>query len=93
MGANVACCGRIRSLVRIVARLAVQRSRGSPLSCVIWHNGEIGDVTTWETPRGAPRTVPSSSGKRNTVLNATLTERGFLKARYKADMRADESRC
>ena len=35
VGANVACCGRIRSLVRIVARLAVQRSRGSPLSCVI----------------------------------------------------------
>ena len=32
MGANVACCGRIRSLVRIVARIAVQRSRGSPLS-------------------------------------------------------------
>ena len=58
MGANVACCGRIRSLVRIVARLAVQRSRGSPLSCVIWHNGEIGDVTTvgdapWRTQDGA----------------------------------------
>ena len=32
----------------------------------------------WETPRGAPRTVPSSSGKRNTVLIATLTERGFF---------------
>ena len=31
-----------------------------------------------ETPRGAPRTVPSSSGKRNTVLIATLTERGFF---------------
>ena len=31
----------------------------------------------WETPRGAPRTVPSSSGKRNTVLIATLTERPF----------------
>ena len=29
-------------------------------------------------PRGAPRTVPSSSGKRNTVLIATLTERGFF---------------
>ena len=26
-------------LVRIVGRIAVQRSRGSPLSCVIWHNG------------------------------------------------------
>ena len=78
MGANVACCGRIRYLVRIVARIAVQGSRGSPLSCVIWHNGEIGDVTTWETPRGAPRTVPSSSGKRNTVLIATLTERPFF---------------
>ena len=45
------------------------------------------DVTQWrnwvmsrqrETPRGAPRTVPSSSGKRNTVLIATLTERGFF---------------
>ena len=32
----------------------------------------------WETPRGAPRTVPSSSGKRNTVLIATLTERPFF---------------
>ena len=32
----------------------------------------------WETPRGAPRTVPSSSGKRNTVLIATLTERGCI---------------
>ena len=31
-----------------------------------------------ETPRGAPRTVPSSSGKRNTVLIATLTERPFF---------------
>ena len=58
MGANVACCGRIRYLVRIVARIAVQGSRGSPLSCVIWHNGEIGDVTTegdapWRTQDGA----------------------------------------
>ena len=72
------CCGRIRYL----------RSRGpycrarfpgiSPVVC---------DVTQWrnwvmsrqrETPRGAPRTVPSSSGKRNTVLIATLTERGFF---------------
>ena len=29
-------------------------------------------------PCGAPRTVPSSSGKRNTVLIATLTERPFF---------------
>ena len=45
------------------------------------------DMTQWrnwvmsrqrETPRGAPRTVPSSSGKRNTVLIATLTERPFF---------------
>jgi hypothetical protein len=74
------CCGRIRYL----------RSRGpycrarfpgiSPVVC---------DVTQWrnwvmsrqrETPRGAPRTVPSSSGKRNTVLIATLTERGLQAA-------------
>ena len=41
-----------------VAHIAGQRSRGSPLSCVIWHNGEIGDFTTegnapWRTQDGA----------------------------------------
>ena len=79
-------CGRQRRPA--VGGSAILRSRGpycrarfpgiSPVVC---------DVTQWrnwvmsrqrETPRGAPRTVPSSSGKRNTVLIATLTERGFF---------------
>ena len=58
-------CGRQRRLlwadplfVRIRSPSAVQGSRGSPLSCVMWHNGEIGDVTTegnapWRTQDGA----------------------------------------
>ena len=40
---------------------------------VIWHNGEIGDVTRNGLVSGAPRTVPSSSGHRNTVLVAALS--------------------
>ena len=39
-----------------------------------------------ETPRGAHRTVPSSSGKRNTVLIATLTERGNYGSRATYDV-------
>ena len=64
-------CGRQRRLLwadpllcGVVAQIAVQSSRvpagsrGSPLSCVIWNNGEIGDVTTegnatWRTQDSA----------------------------------------
>ena len=58
MGANVAYCGRIRYSCGFVAPSEGQGSRGSPLSCVMWHNGEIGDVTTegnapWRTQDGA----------------------------------------
>ena len=47
-GANVAYCGLWADplFVRIRGPSEGQRSRGSPLSCVIWHNGENGDVTT-----------------------------------------------
>ena len=79
-------CGRQRRPA--VGRSAVVRSRGpycsamfpgiSPVVCDVaqWRNWVMSRQR--ETPRGAPRTVPSSSGKRNTVLIATLTERGFF---------------
>ena len=44
-----------------------------PSDLVIWHDGEIGDVTRNGPVDGAPRTVPSSSGHRNTVLVAALS--------------------
>ena len=58
MGANVAYCGRIRYSCGFVAPSEGHNSRGSPLSCVIWHNGKIGDVMTegnapWRTQDGA----------------------------------------
>ena len=58
MGANVALLWADPLLCGVVAHISVQGSRGSPLSCVIWHNGEIGDVTTegnapWRTQDGA----------------------------------------
>ena len=44
MGANVAYCGRIRYSCGFVAPSEGQSSRGSPLSCGIWHNGEFGSA-------------------------------------------------
>ena len=53
-----------------------------PSDLVIWHNGEIGDVSRNGPVYGAPRTVLSSSGHRNTVLVAALSRTRLLCLRY-----------
>ena len=80
-GRHVAFGGRIDPRSSIRASACRARSRGSPLSQVCHvHNGKFLIVTTERNAQGRTPlgTGPSSSGKRNTVLVATLPERGFF---------------
>ena len=57
-GANVACWGRLRYSCGFVAPVKGNVPGDLLLSCVIWHNGESGDVTTegdapWRTQGGS----------------------------------------
>ena len=68
---------RLRCLLADAHNHTRTTPRGLP-NLVIWHNGEIGDVTRNGPGSGAPRTVPSSSGHRNTVLVAALSRTTLL---------------
>ena len=63
---------RLRCLLADAHKYRRNTPRGLP-NLVLWHNGEIGDVIRNGLVSGAPRTVPSSSGHRNTVLVAALS--------------------
>ena len=71
---------RLRCLLADAHKYRRNTPRGLP-NLVIWHNGEIGDVTRNGLVSGAPRTVPSSSGHRNTVLVAALSRTTLLRRR------------
>ena len=64
---------RLRCLLADAHNTSHAKHSPGPSDLVTWHNGEIGDATRNGPVDGAPRTVPSSSGHRNTVLAAALS--------------------